>query len=145
MISFNRIASLASWTRVLGMGLLAALLSRCGGSPTSPTVISVAGTWVGSNTNSLAPGSRPAQATFAQSGTNLSGTWSATTPGGPDSGPLSGSIAGNALSVSFVSAVPVGACHYAVTATVSGNQITGTWTTVSCVTPANGGLTLTKQ
>ena len=145
MISFNRRASFGSWTGALGVGLLAALLTGCGGSPTSPTAISVAGTWVGSNTNSLAPGSRPAQVTIAQSGTDLSGTWSATTPGGTDSGPLSGSIDGSTLSISFFSAVPQGACHYGVTATVSGNQMTGTWTTVTCVTPANGTLSLTKQ
>src|SRR2546426_642438 len=125
------------------MGLLAASLSGCGGVPTSPSVTSVAGTWAGSNTNSLAPGSRPAQATFAQSGTNLSGTWSATTPGGTETGSLSGSIAGNAVSVSFFSALPQGACHYAVTATVSGTQMTGAWTTVTCSTAATGTLTLT--
>ena len=141
----NDKARYTPWVRILGIGLLAAWPSGCGHSPTSPSVISVAGTWVGTNTNSLSPGSRPAQATIAQSGTNLSGTWSATTPGGTDSGPLSGSIAGNTLAISFFSAVPQGACHYEVSTTVSGNQMTGTWTTVSCVTPANGTITLTKQ
>ena len=145
MINFHRTARIDSCRLVLGVGLLAGLLSGCGDSPTSATMISVAGTWVGTFTNSLVPGSGPAEATIAQSGTNLSGTWSATTPVGSDSGPLSGSIAGNALSVSFFSAVPQGTCHYEVTATVSGNRMTGTWTTVTCVTPANGTLTLTKQ
>ena len=150
MIGVNRRPRLVWLRRIVGLGLVPALSIACGGgSPTAPTTdstsVSVSGTWVGTTTNSLAPGLWPAQATVAQSGTNLSGNWSATLPNGTNGGPLSGSIVGNMLSISFNFAVPVGACRYAVTATVNGNQLAGTWTTVGCVTAANGNLTLTKQ
>jgi hypothetical protein len=118
--------------------LLLILASACGGgsSPSSPSTPSLTGTWVGTG---FFPGAATIQLT--QSGTSLTGSWVSTqtlppelgggTSPGP-SGTVSGSVNGPSVSMTFV--VPVGAtCPFPiiVTATVNGDQTTGTYATAN--------------
>ncbi len=104
----------------------------------------VAGTWVGTITSHQVVGSGPARVTFAQASARLAGTWSATGPGGPDRGVLSGLVSGSGVALTLTPNVPIN-CPFAVFATVNGNQMTGTYSALNCTAAVSGGLTLTKQ
>jgi hypothetical protein len=120
--------------------------AACGSSssPTGPSTHSVNGTWSGSITSNLAVGSGPATVTLSQSGNRLSGTWSVIGPTSPDSGSLTGSVDGSAVSVTLSPSVPTG-CPYTATMTVSGNSMTGTYAAFNCTASIAGGIALTKQ
>jgi hypothetical protein len=104
----------------------------------------VAGTWVGTITNHQFAGSGPARVTIAQANTTLAGTWSATGPGGPDNGILSGLVNGSDVAFTLTSTVSI-SCPVAVFATVDGDRMTGSYTALNCTAPVSGGLTLTRQ
>jgi hypothetical protein len=125
---------------------LACLLTlvACGSSPTSPSAAaSVTGTWLGTITSEQVAGSGSARVDFAGTNSNLTGTWSVTGPSGPDSGTLNGAVNGSAVTLTLTPSVPVN-CPYAVTATMSGTQLTGTYAATNCSQAVSGGLSLTK-
>ena len=135
----TRIIAIAA---VLGLCLVSA---RCGGdSPTSPSApVSLTGTWTGTIQDSLV-GAGTARVTIAQSGSSLTGTWSFTAGGDTNSGSLSGSVTGSSLSVTLTPSVPT-SCPFQVTATVSGNTITGTYAAFNCTVAISGSINLTRQ
>jgi hypothetical protein len=120
--------------------------AACSGlrSPFGPSTPSVSGTWSGTITSNQVAGSGPARVTISQTDNNLSGSWSVTGPNGPDSGSLTGSVDGSAVSMTLSPSVPT-SCPYTATATVSGNSMTGTYAAFNCTLPVAGGITLTKQ
>ena len=132
--------------RLVLAALIVAGLSGCGRAdgPTAPSVIQVAGTWVGTITSHQFGGIGPARVTIAQSNATLAGTWSATGPGGSDGGLLSGLVSDSGVAFTLTPNVSFN-CPLAVFATVNGNQMTGTYTALNCTVPVSGGLTLTKQ
>ena len=79
----------------------AVAFSACDGdSPTSPSSTTVTGTWTGSIASTLS-GPATARVTLAQSGSSITGTWFVTSdidPSAANSGTLSGTFAGSALS-----------------------------------------------
>ena len=127
---------------------LALIVSACSGdSPTSPTgssTASVQGTWSGTITNSEYGGRGPARVTVSQTGSSLSGTWYAMGPYGADSGSLTGSVSGSAVSITLSPSDPTN-CPTKVTAIVSGTSMSGTYAAFNCAAPLSGGVTLTKQ
>jgi hypothetical protein len=125
--------------------LVACVAAACGGSSsaTGPSASSIAGTWSGSITSNMAPGSGGAQVSISQTGDSLSGTWGVNGPTSPDSGSLTGTFNGSAVSMTLSPSVPT-SCPYRVTATVSGNSMVGTYAAFNCTLPVAGGITLTK-
>ena len=137
---------MATHVRVaLILALLVAAVN-CGGSssPSSPSTPSLMGTWVATG---FFPGTATtATVQLAQSGSSLTGTWIGTSSG--PSGTLSGSVNGSSVSMTFTVPPPTD-CTFpiSVTATVNGNQMTGTYASVSssCPIRLTGNVTLTKQ
>lgn len=129
---------------VLILLLLAVCSGGCGGS-TSPSPVSVSGTWTGSVASNRV-GAGVATVTLNQSGSSLTGTWAAAfpDPSNNDSGSLSGTVSGSGISATLTSSVP-GACPYSFTATVNGNQMSGTYATFNCTVAAGGNINLTRQ
>lgn len=121
---------------------LVAAISCGSSSPSSPSTPSLTGTWVATG---FFPGTA-ATVQLAQSGSSLTGTW-VSTQGGP-SGTLSGSVNGSSVSMTFTVPPPTD-CTFpiSVTATVNGNQMTGTYASVSssCLIRLTGNVSLTKQ
>lgn len=130
-----------------GLFAATAIMAGCGdnsisNAPSAP--INVSGTWSGTATAVGSPaGTGAIRATFAQSGSTVSGTWSATyaTAAYNSSGTAIGNLSGSALSLSLNPSVP-GTCPYSVTATVNGNVINGTFATLSCSLALSGPLVL---
>lgn len=101
---------------------------------------SLTGTWAGSTTNSQTQETGSARATLTQVGASLSGTWSVNYPSlGTNSGTLSGTVTGSAVSVTLYPADPLG-CEQSVTATVRGSRMRGTWSTINCTVTASGSV-----
>jgi hypothetical protein len=90
-------------------------------------------------------GSGAAQVTFSQNGNAIGGTWTATfpNPAANDAGTINGQLNGSTLQLVLNPGNPSG-CPYNVTATVSGSNITGTYTTVNCTVAAGGGISLAR-
>jgi hypothetical protein len=138
-------------SRGLGLIGLAVLLSvsiGCSNSMTSPSAAAISGTWSGSITDSVAgPGS--VRVTFAQSGSNLSGTWFSTfyqNPSNNNSGTVNGSVSGSSVSALLTPSVP-GTCPFQVTATLDegGHHMPGTYAATRCSVAVSGGLNLRKE
>ena len=128
--------------------LLLMSLSACGGtSPPSPSTPSLTGTWAGTTDDNLV-GVEQFRATISQSGSSLSGTWTGTTEANSlngNNGTLSGGVNGASVSLTLTPSPAI--CPFNVTATVSGNDVTGTYSfaaSPSCV-PVTGSITLTRQ
>ena len=124
----------------LSLLIVAIFLSACGGSSSS-----IDGTYSGPINDAVA-GAGTARVTMASNGNSLSGTWSSTFSNASynNSGSTSGTISGSSLSMTLAPSNPQ-ACPLAVTATQSGNQITGTYATMSCSVTDSGSFNLTKQ
>jgi hypothetical protein len=136
--------------RVVLVILSLAATVNCGGSsPSAPSTPSLTGTWVGTETDTVA-GTGVLQSTVSQSGSTLSGTYSLTFPNPifSNSGTLTGTVNGSNVSMT---ATPGSAaiCPALDTATVNGagTQITGTYVGVSTcnLTHQTGSFTVTKQ
>ena len=82
--------------------------------------------------------------TVAQNGSSLTGTWSISAAVQTNSGSLSGSVTGSSLSITLTPSVPT-SCPYQLTATVTGNTITGTYASFNCTVAVSGSLTVTRQ
>ena len=130
---------------------IATSFASCGSdSSPSPAVPSLAGTWVGTETDTVA-GVGSLQATVFQNGSTLSGTYALIFPSLPisnNSGTLSGSVSGTNVSMTATPTNPA-FCPATDTATVNaaGTQITGTYVAVAgCnLTHQTGSFTVTKQ
>ena len=124
----------------------AVAFSACDGhSPTSPSSTTVTGTWTGSIASTLS-GPATARVTLAQSGSSITGTWFVTSdidPSAANSGTLSGTIAGSALSLTLTPSDPR-TCPFDLTATVSGNRLVGTYAAFNCTVAISGAIDLTR-
>jgi len=119
---------------------LLALTAGCGGgSPSGPSATDFSGTWSGTATSNLAP-SAPARITLTQSGNSLTGSWSA----GVNGGPLTGTVSGNYIAATVTPSDPT-TCPFTMNATVSGNRMTGTYTTFNCTAGFSGTIEASKQ
>jgi hypothetical protein len=141
--------AVSSRLRVVLIILSLAATINCSSSPSSPSTPNMTGTWVGTETDTVA-GVGSLQATVSQSGTTLSGTYSLTFSNGifSNSGALNGTV--NGLNVSMT-ATPTSTtiCPATNTATLNdaATQITGTYAVVSGCTLSRqmGSFTATKQ
>jgi hypothetical protein len=132
-------------------GILLLGATGCGGSTASPSDASVTGTWVGAISTSL--GRENVTSALVQSGSTVSGTWSAIYESNPpinNSGQLSGTKTGAVVSVTFTpSSLYAGmACSYTYNSTLStATLMTGTFASSNCPGGSvdSGPLTLTKQ
>lgn len=126
------------------------LMTACGsdnGSPTQPAT-SLTGTWSGIVSAFGSPaGPGGIQATIAESGNALTGTWGTSYPNPifNSSGSLTGAVNGTAVSLTLSSSV-AGGCPYSATATLSSSTLmAGTFATVSCSVAQSGTFNLGKQ
>jgi hypothetical protein len=130
---------------VLG-GFVSLHITACGSNPSSPSSSSIAGTWTGSINDSLVgPGS--VRITFNQSGgPTLSGTWSASFANGAltNGGSFTGSMTGSNISAILTPNDPL-ECPYNLTATRTGNTMTGTYAAFNCTVAVSGSVTVTKE
>ena len=140
--------------RYLLAGILALSVAGCSGSgsTTSPSDASVTGTWVGA-INNTSLGRENLTTALVQSGTTVSGTWSAlyeSTPVTNYSGLLAGTKTGTAVSLTLTPAPAVATpeCSYTYNATLSTSTLmAGTFVSFNCPNGVvdSGTLTLTKQ
>ena len=117
---------------------LALLLSACGvgGSDYS-------GSYVGSVVDTVG-GAGTASITIAQSGSQLSGSWQIGFGSLVNSGSLQGVASGNSVSAQLLPS-RAGACPYTLTATRSGNTLSGNYSAFNCTQPLSGTFTGTRQ
>lgn len=133
----------------LAVAIVVASVS-CGGSPTTPSAPLLTGTWTG-------PGFFTAGTLtlhLTQSGSSLTGPWTeiqvidGVNYGGP-SGTVSGTVSGSSVSMTFLLGEETPDCTFPIsaTATVSANQMIGTYSSVnvSCSIKSPGRISLTKQ
>jgi hypothetical protein len=141
------------YTKHLVAVLLGVVLSGCGGSSTSPSAPSLSGTWSGTTNDNLV-GTAQFVAMLSQTGSALSGTYSSSAvqsnSGNGKTGTLTGTVTGSAVALTFTPIPPSApggvSCSFTVTATVNGNQLTGTFAfpaSAVCV-PLTGTITLSK-
>ena len=132
-----------------GVGALV-VLSSCGSSaPTSPSTQSIAGNWTGAIINTVPAGQPNGNVVFtlAQTGSNLSGTWSTTYASSPSSnnaGTLTGSLSGSGGTFTLSPSNPT-LCPYSATSTISGNSMTGTFSAFNCTIAIAGSFSVTKR
>ncbi len=128
---------------VVLLSVLAFVVAGCGSS--APPIASVAGTWVGTTSDSVV-GAGNIRATIGQSSSALSGTWSSTysNPSNNNGGTLNGSVSGSSVSLMLTPSVPT-SCPFSVTATVTANQMSGTYASVSCSVAVTGSINVTRQ
>jgi len=125
------------------------LVTACGGgdngSPTEPQPLTLTGTWAGTIVDSVG-GHGTVRATVRQDGNQVTGTWAATftDPRGNNGGSLSGTVNGSAVSLTLYGPNE-GVCPFRVTATWSGDRLTGTYAAFSCTTAITGSLDLRRQ
>ncbi len=81
---------------------------------------------------------------LAQSGSQLSGSWQISFSSQSNSGSLQGVVSGNSVSARLLPS-RVGACPYTLTATRSGNTLSGNYSAFNCTAALSGTLTGTKQ
>jgi hypothetical protein len=112
-------------------------VAACTGSdPSTPSTAWVAGTWF-SDTFVI----HGIRFTIAQSGSTLSGTWGTTT----NSGTLSGNVSGSRVSMIATSTLDPKSCPFEITATLTGNQMSGTSAPVNCGVSSTSSITLVKE
>lgn len=131
---------------IISVLVLIGLATGCGSSssPTTPSVISIAGNWSGTLSDNFAGTGRLAF-TFAQSSAALSGTWSTTysDPGYNNGGSLSGSVSGSSVTVTLTPSVPT-YCPYNVTGTLNGStSLSGTYAAFNCSVAVSGTFSAT--
>ena len=128
-------------TALIGLCLVAA---QCGdNSPTLPTEF-LSGIWAGTLQDSSS-GPATALLTITQVGTSLTGTWSvdATSFAGANGGSLFGIVNGSNVSIELRPSDTL-TCSFSVTATASGNTITGTYVTFNCTVVLSDTISLTR-
>ena len=117
-----------------------ALTMGCSEStPTAPTPLApptLTGTWNGTY-DSTSGESGEVRVTLSQSGSSVTGTWSASGNLGTGSGTVSGTVSGSSTSLTLETSDPTN-CSLSVTATFTRTTITGTWATFEC-SVADGG------
>ena len=93
------------------------------------TPVQVGGSWVGSDTQSGADGgSGPMTLDLVQSKRKLTGVFMVTVGGGTPTGPLNGTIEGDAIHATFHTTSGINhPCPAEVAAVVDGNEMTGTF------------------
>ncbi len=129
------------WMVVLGLALGLGLVG-CGGGDDNENI---SGTYQGHIQDSFA-GPGTITATLAQNGTAVSGTFQAIFPVTAliGSGSLSGTLIGSALALTATPSDPTD-CPFHLTATVDGEDITGTYAVFNCTVAISGTIDVTRQ
>jgi len=125
-----------------------------GNSPTStstsPSGQQLAGNYTGtlvSNSSGFAQiGVGTLQATLAQNGGSLNGSWTTTYANAAynNAGSLTGTVSASSVTLTLTSDV-TGLCPSSVTAAISGTTLSGTYETVNCSFTDGGQFKITKQ
>jgi hypothetical protein len=128
-------------------GVVLLLLAAACGLPAGPdstsTPAGLDGTWVGTTSDNLVPAGN-IRLTMVQASASLSGTWVSTSTNTTSGGMLSGSVNGTSVLATLTPSTSA-SCPLSVTATVTGTQMSGTYTAVNCTAAVTGSITLTKQ
>jgi hypothetical protein len=124
------------------VGVGAATLTNGGGSsPTStPSAPTLAGTYVGTAQDS-ARGTGSLTIALTHSGSYVTGTWRGAEIGWRA---LNGTTDGSLVNATLLPSVPT-ACPYNLTASVSGNRMTGTYVSFNCAFPVTGAVDVTRR
>lgn len=112
-------------------------------APTGPTRANVSGTWRGTLTQ-VGLGTLPLQLTITQNDDDVSGTWTLANGDSSAGGTLGGVVTGSGFSVAMRQGNPADPCVLELAATVTGNQLAGTFAAVRCPEPAGGSVSLSK-
>lgn len=127
--------------------LLSLLCAACG-TPASPSSSRpLNGTWTGIMTApSTSLGSGAVRLNMIQDAAAVSGTWSVSfaAAGATDSGGMNGTLSGTAVSLTFRS-TSSNTCPVALSGTLTGQTLTGSYSTFSCDQSAGGTFTLNRQ
>ena len=100
------------------------------------------GQWTGTIQDSLG-GPGTISASIAQSGRNLTGTWSATFNSGNSGGSLTGVVTGNSVVVELEPSNREN-CPFRLVANRSGNTMSGDYSAFDCTRTVTGTISLTK-
>jgi hypothetical protein len=128
-------------TRPLLALLAFVVASGCGPNPNAPT--SLTGTWTGTVVSSTL-GNQAFQLTLTQSGGEITGFYTISTPGFATSagGALTGTVQGTSLTL----VLPTGTCIRTWTGTLSGTTMSGAYAaTGTCGNPDTGTFNLTLE
>jgi hypothetical protein len=109
------------------IALMVAFATSCDSGPTAPSTVDVGGSWNGTTCPPSFYDSCVIHFTISQVGQSLSGMYGTTS----EHGTLTGSMAGSNVSMSMTPSYSPPACTRNVSASVKGNQMTGTITS-SC-------------
>ncbi len=122
---------------LIGLCLVAA---QCNNNPSAPSEF-VSGLWTGTLESMAGPVT--ARVTITQIGSSFTGTWSVDTTSfaGANGGRLSGAVTGNFVSMTLTPSDPLN-CLFGVAVRVSGNTMTGTYSTLNCM--PSGTISLTR-
>jgi hypothetical protein len=126
---------------LIGLCLVAAQCNN-NNSPTVPSRF-LSGLWTGTLQSISGPAT--ARVTITQIGSSFTGTWSvdATSFAGANGGRLSGTVIGSNVSIALTPSDPLN-CFFGVTANVTENTMTGTYTTLNCTVVPSGSISLTR-
>ncbi|MCU0241867.1 MAG: hypothetical protein MUF51_05535 [Vicinamibacteria bacterium] len=122
-------------------------LVACGGSATSPSSYNYTGRWLGSAGDTLSGLTGNVQLNLTQNADALTGSVSIGISLLALSGPLTGSVSGDSLTMT-VTADPPATCSLRLTAARSGNSLNGIYAPAalgSCALPVSGTFNVTKQ
>ena len=101
------------------------------------------GQWAGQVIDNIA-GVGQGNLTFSQDGDTLSGAWQITFARGVNSGYVEGVVNGNSIRAQLYPSNPQ-ACPYNVTATRSGDNLTGNYAAFNCNVANSGTITASRQ
>lgn len=120
--------------------------SACGNDSSPSQTTTATGTWAGSARSNLFGSNGSIQATLNEGSTgSITGTWNSQYPGlAPNSGTLTGRRDGAGVVLQLRPSVP-GNCDTAVTTTLSGNSMTGTWSALNCTVADGGSISVSRQ
>lgn len=125
--------------RLIGSIVAVLLMTACGDSPTAPTNsdVNVSGTWT-----EVSP--QPLRMTLAQSGNNVTGTFTIVASGRTYAGTVSGFSSGKNLTLTFTPSDPRNCGLSFTMMVVSRDRMEGRFVTTNCRTSEGGTTTYTR-
>ena len=125
---------------LVGLCLAAA---QCDNAPSAPTHF-LSGVWTGTLQSSISDRAT-ARLLITDVGSSLTGSWSvdATSVTGANGGRLFGTVVGSSVLIGLTSNDPL-TCSFDVTATITGNTLTGTYDTFNCTAGLSGSISVTR-
>lgn len=129
--------------RLVLAGLVVLGLAACGSSDSGTRAPTYAGAWSGEIVDDIV-GTGTVTANLTQRGNELGGTWRAVYPEFTNSGSAVGLVNGSDVLIELWPSDPT-TCPFRLTATRSGDSLSGTYAAFNCTASISGQITLTKD